>query len=562
MDGELLICLLLVLIVVLPLVPTFIALKESKKKVPKEFERTDPEKHRYYPIIFSKSAKVAIFFVLLAVCCFVLPILPVILIHLVFPQIKFWMAILICEFIGAMLIFIYYRFLVFDIDYIELDKKSLEIVHTSGKRELYSLATYENFYENTYRMKYSTGITRGLIFDIAGKKTQVNLDFLGDEGFVIFNADLQALLKTGNLPVVQPGEDNVSKDAPKETQGEEVSVSKAEPEENFFEEKKDEEVSLNPDGYDYFIFVKNASKENLTEALNDYGGLYISDMLFAYVTGMVLGTPWNYTQLLPAKIESAEELLQEYFNILLWLKDQSSVLFAYAIPKDSKDLPIYVTCDNSNPAGDTVKGIMNGRNFTYCVPEMAFEWGKEVPKKFDYKEEVEERFAFRKEYFDMIDYIYRKNNPDGGFEGRRNPHSKKKPEAPKAPAPAAPKEDVTAEAKLEWTMRITDKVINADDYHDFQMNLDEALCLIEGEEEEFVIVEPSIPQKGIAFMQACLDKKSGRMHLEVGLEQSENGAPNILCKDDVSVGECLDLFSDFYEGWNVDTTGWSKLKLE
>ena len=203
MDGELLICLLLVLIVVLPLVPTFIALKESKKKVQKEFERTDPEKHRYYPIIFSKSAKVAIFFVLLAVCCFVLPILPVILIHLVFPIIKIWMAILICEFVGAMLIFIYYRFLVFDIDYIELDKKSLEIVHTSGKRELYSLATYENFYENTYRMKYSTGITRGLIFDIAGKKTQVNLDFLGDEGFVIFNADLQALLKTGSLPVVQ-----------------------------------------------------------------------------------------------------------------------------------------------------------------------------------------------------------------------------------------------------------------------------------------------------------------------------------------------------------------------
>ena len=530
MDGELLICLLLVLIVVLPLVPTFIALKESKKKVQKEFERTDPEKHRYYPIIFSKSAKVAIFFVLLAVCCFVLPILPVILIHLVFPIIKIWMAILICEFVGAMLIFIYYRFLVFDIDYIELDKKSLEIVHTSGKRELYSLATYENFYENTYRMKYSTGITRGLIFDIAGKKTEVNLDFLGDEGFVIFNADLQALLKTGNLPVVQ---------------GEEVSVSKSAPEENIFEEKKAEEVPLkNPDGYDYFIFVKNASKENLTEALNDYGGIYISDMLFAYVTGMVLGTPWNYAQLLPAKIESAEELLQEFFNILLWLKDQSSVLFAYAIPKDSKDLPIYVTCDNSNPAGDTVKGIMNGRNFNYCVPEMVFEWGKEVPKKFDYKEEVEERFAFRKEYFDMIDYIYRKTA-----------------EAPKAPAQAAHKADETAEAKLEWTMRITDKVINVDDYHDFQINLDEALCLIEGEEEEFVIVEPSVPQKGIAFMQACLDKKSGRMHLEVGMEQTENGAPNILCKDDVTVGECLDLFSDYYEGWDVDTTGWYKLEL-
>lgn|GEM_PF-5966054 len=76
-----------------------------------------------------------------------------------------------------------------------------------------------------------------------------------------------------------------------------------------------------------------------------------------------------------------------------------------------------------------------------------------------------------------------------------------------------------------------------------------------------MIVEPSVPQKGIAFMQACLDKKSGRMHLEVGLEQSENGAPNILCKDDVTVGECLDLFSDYYEGWDIDTTGWYKLEL-
>ena len=168
--GELGFCFLLILIVLLPLVPTIIALTQYKKKTQKEFERTDKDKHRYYPVIFSKSARVAIFFVLVSMCLFVLPSFPIIMIHLLFPEIKLWIAIAVIEFLGILCIFIYYRFLVFDIDFVELDKKNFEIVHKNGKRDLYSLATYERSYENTFHTKYAKGITRGLIFEIAGKK--------------------------------------------------------------------------------------------------------------------------------------------------------------------------------------------------------------------------------------------------------------------------------------------------------------------------------------------------------------------------------------------------------
>ena len=62
-------------------------------------------------------------------------------------------------------------------------------------------------------------------------------------------------------------------------------------------------------------------------------------------------------------------------------------------------------------------------------------------------------------------------------------------------------------------------------------------------------------------MQVCAERNSDKMHIEAGLnKKDEKGYPFILCKDDVTVGECLDLFSDFYEGWNVDTTGWYKLQ--
>ena len=519
--GELGFCFLLILIVLFPIVPTIIALTQYKKKTQKEFERTDKDKHRYYPIIFSKSARVAIFFVLISMFLFVLPCFPIIMIHLLFPEVKIWIVIAAVEFLGLLCIFIYYRFLVFDIDFVELDKKSFEIVHKNGKRDLYSLATYVSSYENTFHTKYAKGVTRGLIFEIAGKKKEVNLDFLGDEGFVIFNGDLQALLKNGELPVVS---EKTIEEKPSAEKTDKKEVSQADvkaPDNNLL-------------GYDFYIFIKNSTKAAIDAALKEYDEIYTSDSVFKYVTGDVPETAWNYAELILENKVDEDALILEYFNILLWLKDKSKILFAFAFPNDYLHAPIYAVCDLKNPMGDTCHGIMNKKEFNYNVPEMAFEWGKELPEKYDYNAMLKEEFAFKKEWFDII-----VRNSISQTAGQEKASS----------------------SEVEWRMRITDYEFTVNSYEEFQGSLDEALTTVEMGHEEFLVVEPSIPQKGIAFMQVCAERNSDKMHIEAGLnKKDEKGYPFILCKDDVTVGECLDLFSDFYEGWNVDTTGWYKLQ--
>ena len=182
-------------------IPMIFVVIFRKRRTTKEPERFDKDKHRYYPVVFSKELKIAGFFVLVDLLCFLLPIIPIICVPLVF-NIKRWVVVLICESLAALAIFIYYRFMVFDISYIELDNRNLEIVHKTGKRELYSLLTYQDYYMRNVRVKYTTIVTKGLIFVIGDQKKEVNLDFLGDEGFDIFLKDFQTVVKTGKLPVV------------------------------------------------------------------------------------------------------------------------------------------------------------------------------------------------------------------------------------------------------------------------------------------------------------------------------------------------------------------------
>ena len=161
----------------------------------------DKTKRRYYPLKRQKGTAISEFIIAVALCNLILPVIPAFMIPVIFPSVKWWVGVIILECIGSILVMIYYLVFVFDIEYIELDSHGLEIVHKKGKRELYSVLTFENFYENTVRVKYSTMITRGMIFTSNGKKKEVNLDYLGEEGFVVFKNDFEYFLKNGVLPV-------------------------------------------------------------------------------------------------------------------------------------------------------------------------------------------------------------------------------------------------------------------------------------------------------------------------------------------------------------------------
>lgn len=76
---------------------------------------------------------------------------------------------------------------------------------------------------------------------------------------------------------------------------------------------------------------------------------------------------------------------------------------------------------------------------------------------------------------------------------------------------------------------------------------------------EFIVMSPSEVVNGIAFLQVA-SNNNGYMHVEAGLdEKNSQGWPRILYRDDISVGECLDMFIAFYRQGKVDTTGWKDL---
>ena len=181
------------------LIPIAVALIIYRKPVESgQSDRTDKHRRRYYPLKRQKGTAVSEFIVVFAVCDMILPVIPAFMIPIVFPFIKWWVGIIILELIGTGLILIYYLVFVFDIEYIEVDEHGLEIVHKKNKkRELYSRMSFEEFYERTFHTKYATNITRGAIFNSNGKKKEVNLDYLGEEGFKVFKDDFNYFLKNG-----------------------------------------------------------------------------------------------------------------------------------------------------------------------------------------------------------------------------------------------------------------------------------------------------------------------------------------------------------------------------
>ena len=360
--------------------PIILALCIYKKPVvSNQSDRTDKTKRRYYPLKRQKGTAISEFIIAVALCNLILPVIPAFMIPVIFPSVKWWVGVIILECIGSILVMIYYLVFVFDIEYIELDSHGLEIVHKKGKRELYSVLTFENFYENTVRVKYSTMITRGMIFTSNGKKKEVNLDYLGDEGFVVFKNDFEYFLKNGVLPVDEsklPTEE--SKDA------DNAAV-------NDFPNLKD---------YKSYIFTKNVSSNVIQKSMEEYYELYSDPDAYElnYVIKEIKGTTWIRIDFTLRNQTPKYTPFWEYLNALIWLSDSAKTLFAYAYSPLSNNHPAIAWFDTNNPAGDSVLGIMNRHYFNACLPEEKIVWNDEIPSSFDYLNYLEKTFGFNKDY--------------------------------------------------------------------------------------------------------------------------------------------------------------------
>ncbi len=110
-----------------------------------------------------------------------------------------------------------------------------------------------------------------------------------------------------------------------------------------------------------------------------------------------------------------------------------------------------------------------------------------------------------------------------------------------------------------WTARVDDKekIVEAET---FARIIDNALMMVEEGEAEFLVLSPSSPINNLTFMQTCMDNENGMLHIEVGLnEKMENGRTKILYRDKFTVGEALDLFTDFFNGQTIDISEWDLL---
>ena len=490
------------------LIPIAVALIIYRKPVESgQSDRTDKHRRKYYPLKRQKGTAVSEFIVVFAVCDMILPVIPAFMIPIVFPFIKWWVGIIILELIGTGLILIYYLVFVFDIEYIEVDEHGLEIVHKKNKkRELYSRMSFEEFYERTFHTKYATNITRGVIFNSNGKKKEVNLDYLGEEGFKVFKDDFNYFLKNGVLPV---DESKLPTEESKETDN-----SK----ENDFPNLKN---------YRSFIFAGNVSYSNLKARMDEYYELYSDPASYElnYVIKEIKGTKWIRIEFTLRNQIPMYTPFWEYLNALIWLSDITDNLFAYAFSNIKNNLPVIARFDSENPAGDSVLGIMNSRYFEACLPEEKIVWKDVLPSGLDYEKYLETNFGFDRRYL-RDDY-----------------------------------EEIPVDTDLVWTLRVTDTEEIIDNIDDFIAIAEAAIEDVESGDEEFIILSPSKPVNHVTFIQACMDKQPDLMHIEAGFDEKkdQNSLPKILCKDRTEPFECMEIFVEFYNEGKVNTDGWYEL---
>ena len=111
---------------------------------------------------------------------------------------------------------------------------------------------------------------------------------------------------------------------------------------------------------------------------------------------------------------------------------------------------------------------------------------------------------------------------------------------------------------IQWTLRVAEDEMPVES-ETFEINLDNFFQDLEMGDIEFIVLAPSETINGITFLQVA-SNGNGYMHVEAGLnEKNSQGRPRILYRDDVSVGECLDMFVAFYREGKVDTVGWEDL---
>ncbi|MCR4642724.1 MAG: hypothetical protein K5697_11950 [Lachnospiraceae bacterium] len=126
---------------------------------------------------------------------------------------------------------------------------------------------------------------------------------------------------------------------------------------------------------------------------------------------------------------------------------------------------------------------------------------------------------------------------------------------------AALPENTEEKKELSWTLRITDKEQGVTDKRSLERNIDQAIVDIGRKREEFLVLAPSEPVRGIRFMQVCPDTNGIYFHVEASFgEKNEQGRPKLLGRDRLMSWEARNICMAFYLGEEIPMTDWSEVK--
>ena len=165
---------------------------------------------------------------------------------------------------------------------------------------------------------------------------------------------------------------------------------------DIFKKKNEPVLAAFPELSDYriYIFLKGGAAGELKTLLNEYYELYIDETPFSMDLYNTNDQSWNYISLTLLPNVGEVEPMWEYLNILLWMSQKASVLFAYAVSDKPGKLPVFAEVNKADSLGETCLGIVNGKNFICNIPERRAEWTGSVPVQYDLEKYIFERYGF------------------------------------------------------------------------------------------------------------------------------------------------------------------------
>ncbi len=171
---------------------------------------------------------------------------------------------------------------------------------------------------------------------------------------------------------------------------------------DFLKKKTDTNTSANqiPDlsGYRIRIYQKGSTFEEMRGLWKEYEEMYSAEINYQVNFYGYSGTPWKYMEITG---KTPQEIISfwEYLNLLIWMSQKGSGLFAFA--ESATAQPVYATVDANNPAGDTCNALVNGKRCLCDIPAQEANWGEALNTGYDYRNVIVHTFAFPNECFDQ-----------------------------------------------------------------------------------------------------------------------------------------------------------------